>query len=444
MKLIFNVIIDKEHKLITGGISMKDLKGTNVLVDGYNLELPDGTGLKTYGITLIQALKILGSNVGVLTSKKCFNNSFLNDVLLYNVSKGSFNKLGLLKDVIRAASGVLYKAQKMGPFDESVIKKRVTDNFPNYIGDSEELFNLPQCYLVANFLYNTFGYTTKITVPGKVDIWHATYPLPVKIKKTKKITTLADLIPLILPHTTLDDKKVYWKKIKDSIKTSAIIITISEHSKKDLIDMFDVMPDKIFVTYPPIQLQPLASGKEEISLFLKKYNLEFRNYIFFVGAIEPRKNVGRLIDAYSMIDTSMPLVIVGKKAWLYEDELARNLQNVRLLGHVPADDLRYLYSGAYCFVFPSLYEGFGLPPLEAMSFGCPVITSNVSSLPEVCGDAALYLDPYDINDISEKIKELLDDQKLRTEFAEAGKERAKIFNMENYVKQVYKAYNKVA
>ncbi|MFX1237855.1 MAG: glycosyltransferase family 4 protein, partial [Promethearchaeota archaeon] len=237
-------------------------------------------------------------------------------------------------------------------------------------------------------------------------------------------------------------KAVYYKSIKNSIKESAIIITLSEHSKKDLLEIFDIMPDKIVVTYPPLMLKPLAS-KETMHLFLKKYSLRPRQYMLFVGAIEPRKNVGRLIDAYSSLNTSMPLVIAGNKAWLYEKELARNLKNVLLLGHVPADDLRYLYGGAFCFVFPSLYEGFGLPPLEAMAFGCPVITSNVASLPEVCGDAALYVDPYNTKDITEAIETLLTDKKMRTELAEAGKERAKIFSMQNYIKKLYKAYKKV-
>lgn len=401
-----------------------DLKGLNVLIDGYNLELPTGTGLKTYGITLIKALNLLGAYVDVLTSRD------------------AYNKLNLLTGLIRTVSTGFYKAKKT-TINGPVIKSGITDSFLNSVGDSIGLFNLPSCYKIANFLYRSFGVSTRITVPKKIEVWHATYPLPIKIRGAKKITTIADLIPLKLPHTTLNNKEAYYKNIKESIKASAMIITISEHSKKDLLDMFDVMPDKIFVTYPPLMLKPLSSEEENISLFLKKYNLRFRNYILFVGAIEPRKNVGRLIDAYSMIDTSMPLIIVGKKAWLYEKELARNLENVRLLGHVSADDLRYLYSGAYCFVFPSLYEGFGLPPLEAMAFRCPVITSNVTSLPEVCGDAALYVDPYDINDISEKIERLLDNQKLRTELAEAGKERAKIFSMENYIKKVYEAYNKL-
>ena len=420
-----------------------DLKGLNVLVDGYNLELPTGTGLKTYGLTLIDGLQLLGAHVDVLTSRKSLNNSILNEALSFQPYENSFNKFILFNYMLRAISSVFYKAKKITVNSGIVIQKGITDSFLNYFGDSIGLFNLPACYKIAHFLYRNFGVSTRITVPKKIAVWHATYPLPIKIKGTRKITTIADLIPLRLPHTTLDNKKAYYKNIKESIKSSAIIITISEHSKKDLLDMFDVMPDKIFVTYPPIMLKPLSNEKKNISLFLKKYNLRFRNYILFVGAIEPRKNVGRLIDAYSMLDTPMPLAIVGKKAWLYQEELAGNLENVRLLGHVPVDELRYLYGGAYCFVFPSLYEGFGLPPLEAMACGCPVITSTMASLPEVCGDAALYVDPYNTKNITETIETLLNNEKLRTELAEAGKDRAKIFNMQNYVKQIYEAYSKI-
>jgi glycosyltransferase involved in cell wall biosynthesis len=116
---------------------------------------------------------------------------------------------------------------------------------------------------------------------------------------------------------------------------------------------------------------------------------------------------------------------------------------VRILDYLPRRDLGYLYKGAFCFVFPSLYEGFGLPPLEAMSFDCPVITSKVSSLPEVCGDAAIYIDPYDSDDIRESIELLINNPQVRSKLIELGKERVKLFSMGNYAKKLYEAYAKV-
>jgi glycosyltransferase involved in cell wall biosynthesis len=145
-----------------------------------------------------------------------------------------------------------------------------------------------------------------------------------------------------------------------------------------------------------------------------------------------------------MIDTDLPLVIAGKKAWLWEGELnGRNLKNVRFLDFVSMNDLHYLYAGAYCFIFPSLYEGFGLPPVEAMSAGCPVIVSHVSSLPEICGDGALYVDPYDVNDIREKIEDLLGNPQKRDMLSGRGKERAGQFSMQNYVVRLSEAYKNV-
>ena len=423
-----------------------DLKGINVLVDGYNLELIKGAGLKSYGLTLIKALNILGANVNVLFSRRSNDDVILNEVLFFDANFDNkkesfikFVKLNLIKGAMKSLMRVSHKAKRV-VIREMVIKMGLGENFMDTVG----ILNLEECYKIANIVYRISGVKTKITTPKKVDIWHATYPLPIMIKRSKKITTIADLVPLRLPYSTLDDKPSYYRTIKDSISDSAIIITISEHSKKDILEIFNIRPDKIYITYPPITLRTYPTNEEKISIFLKKYDLVFHKYILFVGAIEPRKNIGKLIDAYSMIDTDMPLIIVGKRAWLWEDEISgRNLEGVRLLEYVSTEGLGYLYSSAYCFVFPSLYEGFGLPPLEAMTFGCPVITSKLSSLPEVCGDAALYANPYDVYDIKEKIEDLLGNLQLRDKLSKAGQERAKLFSMENYTKQLYEAYSKV-
>ncbi|NJR66753.1 MAG: glycosyltransferase family 4 protein [Leptolyngbyaceae cyanobacterium CRU_2_3] len=271
-----------------------------------------------------------------------------------------------------------------------------------------------------------------------------------QIRGAKKITTIHDLIPLRLPYATLDDKENFYFKVRDAIQESSVIITVSENSKQDLLTYFEEAdPAKIIVTYQPIALEPLEASQQEISEFLDRYGLEVQKFFLFVGAIEPKKNVGRLIDAYASLDTDFPLVIVGKKGWLWEDELAKVSyvadsknphKQVKLLEYVSTNSLRYLYGGAFCLVFPSLYEGFGLPPVEAMSFGCPVITSNVSCLPEVCGDAALYVDPYEVTDIKEKMEALLRSPVLRSQLSSASKRVAELFSMENYLRRIHTAY----
>lgn len=423
-----------------------NLKGINVLVDGYNLELTKGTGIKTYGISLTQALNLLEANVDVLFS--CGSSSsdpILNEVLFFDNQNESFDKISFIKAMAQGATGFFYKAIRIEN-SELVIKNEL-NQFINSIG----ILNRKACFLLANNLYKKFRFKTKINTPNKIDIWHSTYPLPISIGGAKKITTIHDLIPLRLPYTTLDNKKFFYSIIKDSIKDSKIIITVSENSKKDILNIFDVSPEQVCVTYQPIVIKPEVVEQDNITSFLKKYEIKFEKYILFVGAIEPKKNLGRLIDAYAEIDTDMQLVIIGKKGWLWEGEIGKLesifgkklTRKVKILEYVSNKDLKYFYLGAYCFVFPSLYEGFGLPPLEAMNFGCPVITSNVASLPEICGDAALYVNPYDVDDIRKKIEELINYPQIRAKLSEAGKSRVKLFSMENYVNSLYKAYSKV-
>ncbi|MBW4561745.1 MAG: glycosyltransferase family 4 protein [Mojavia pulchra JT2-VF2] len=425
------------------------LQGINVLIDGYNLELKQGTGIKTYGISLIQALTSLEADVNILCSRYSNNKtSILSEALFFDRPKKT-SKLSQIKSTILATSQLFYKAKRV-PISDFVIKEDADFIF-DYFSKSGEIFDIYDCYRAANNLYKILEIKTQINVPKTIDIWHTTFPLPIKVRNAKKITTIHDLIPLRLPYTTLDDKSFFFKNIRDSIKDSAIILSVSENTKQDILSCFNIDPDKIYVTYQPVINNSLSIKEESIDIFLKKYKLKHKKYLLFVGAIEPKKNLGRLIDAYSELDTDIELVIVGKKGWLWKDEI-RKLETIfsnelnsriKLLEYVPRRDLNYLYKGAFCFVFPSLYEGFGLPPLEAMSLGCPVITSNVASLPEVCGEAALYVDPYNSHEIRQAIENLMNNPHLQIQLSEVGKERAKLFSMENYVKKLYEAYTKV-
>jgi glycosyltransferase involved in cell wall biosynthesis len=428
------------------------LAGTKVLIDGYNLQLTAGTGIKTYSTSLIQGLSHLGARVDVLLSRNASKvNEILDEVLFFDnqVRNGNFilDSIDVVKGLIKNAAGPFYQAKRRkSPTGFVVTQGKYGRDFMRYA----QSFNLPQCYDVSNILYRKLNFVSNFSISEKIDIWHVTYPLPIKIRGTKKITTVHDLIPLRLPYATLDDKENFYFKIRDALKESAVTITVSEHSKKDLLEYYDVDPDKIIVTYQPIALEYEELDEWDVEDFLKRYGLDYGKYILFVGAIEPKKNVGRLLDAYATMDTDMPLVIVGKKGWLWEDELAKvsylfdkeSKKKVKLLEYVPVKSLKYLYRGAYFLVFPSLYEGFGLPPLEAMTFGCPVITTQTSSLPEVCRNAALYVDPYDVSDIRQKMETFLSDPYLRDRYAEMGKDNAEFFSMENYLKRLYQAYQK--
>ncbi|MEK7551298.1 MAG: glycosyltransferase family 1 protein [Patescibacteria group bacterium] len=233
---------------------------------------------------------------------------------------------------------------------------------------------------------------------------------------------------------------VNWTKY--SVRNASKIFTISKTSRDDIIDVYGVEPSRVIVTYPGIKE---GSNAKILTMddLRKKFGIE-KEYILFVGTLQPRKNIIKLVEAFSKIERqNLELVIVGKKGWLYEDILYSPQkygvgERVRFLDFVEDKDLPSLYKNATCFVLPSLYEGFGLPVLEAMKYGAPVLTSNVSSLPEAGGDAALYFNPEDTDDIREKIERVIKDPKLRSEMIEKGKAQIKKFSWEKTARETLK------
>lgn len=442
------------------------IKGARVLVDGYNLQMAQGTGIKTYGLTLIKALQALGVDVSILFGRPApeTQNPILDEVLFFDTDEillrllqkpRPLQVLNILSDLASTLSGNTYSAipinTKTGVVYNAPIQGSLIGSLLNLV-ETTEFLNIADCYSRANALFKLFGTNAKATVPDKFDIFHATYTIPIEVKGTKKITTIHDLIPLRLPSTTLDNKKVFYKMAERSIKESEAIVTVSEHSKQDILNIFDVDPKKIFVTYQPVNTTPSTLSDEELEGALRKFRIEPQDYILFVGAIEPKKNVGRLIDAYAQLDTEIKLVIVGKKGWMWADEIGKidqifgqqaALRKVRLLNYVSYNDLKNLYAGALCFCFPSLYEGFGLPPVEALVHGCPVVTSNISSLPEVCGDAALYVNPYDVQDIEAKLSMVINEPARRADMIAKGYEQAKTFDAVNYQQRLSQVYESV-
>ncbi len=234
-----------------------------------------------------------------------------------------------------------------------------------------------------------------------------------------------------------------WTKY--SARGAKRIFTISEFSKNDILKQYGKTKDEVVVTYPGIKEKPTHMTELTKKELEQKFAIR-SNYILFVGTLQPRKNIERLIEAFSVLLESTPsakdvqLVIVGKKGWLYEPILAAPLKfgvvdHVRFLEFVDDRDLPSLYAHALMFVLPSLYEGFGLPVVEAMKYGTPVITSHVSSLPEAGGDACLYVNPEDVADIAEKMRKLLESPSLRKELIKKGYEHIKKFSWEKAAKE---------
>jgi glycosyltransferase involved in cell wall biosynthesis len=243
-----------------------------------------------------------------------------------------------------------------------------------------------------------------------------------------------------------------------SVKQAARVLTISNSSRNDIIKEYKVPAEKVVTIYPGIKetlsLEAHVYGMNQLKA---KYHIS-DNYILFVGTLQPRKNIVRLIKAFSKVLKSkveshkandLQLIIVGKKGWLYEDILAAPYkygvtESVKFLEGVTDAELGLFYKHAQCYVLPSLYEGFGLPVLEAMKYDCPVITSNVSSLPEAGGDAALYVDPENVDDIAAKIKHLISNETLRKELIAKGRKQVAKFSWEKTAKETLEVLEQVA
>ena len=278
--------------------------------------------------------------------------------------------------------------------------------------------------------------------------------LRIRDKKKRVVVTVYDLSVITNPECHKKLNILHCTNgIREAVEYADSIIAISEHTKRDIIKYFNAPEELITVTH-------LAAGPEyrevrdraALASVKARYNLP-ENYVLFVGSLEPRKNIKGLLKAYSLIPARMrkdfPLVIAGAKGWLNSDippalESLGIKESVRFTGYIDAQDISALYSGAALFVYPSLYEGFGLPILEAMSCGAPVVTSNASSMPEVAGDAALLVDPLNAEELAFGIETVLEKESLRVEMRKKGLSRAASFSWDRCAKETIEVYRKVA
>lgn len=287
-----------------------------------------------------------------------------------------------------------------------------------------------------------------------VDVLHVQFTSP-PFSPCPVVASIHDLSFEHLPQTFKRRSRTQLRlTVRRSARRAARIVTLSEHTRRDIVDTYDVAEDRISVIplAAPAHFGPVSNEKE-LQQVRNKYGIA-GDYILSVGSIQPRKNLPRLVRAYASLRKKRPkgklpkLVLVGKCAWLY-DETLNTLketgmeESVILTGYVPESDLPALYSGAVCFVYPSYFEGFGLPPLEAMKCGTPVIAGNRTSLPEVVGDAGLLLDPFDIDSLAHAIEQLVDNSDLRQQLRVKGLARARMFDWRETARLTLDVYNQV-
>ncbi len=286
-----------------------------------------------------------------------------------------------------------------------------------------------------------------------MDLFHATEHLLPRLSSVRTVFTLHDLIFLFHPETHKPLNRWFLTLMMPRfLRAADAVIAVSECTRRDAVRAYGIPEEKITVIYEGVSPRFRPASPEAIQAVRAKYRLPER-FILYVGTIEPRKNLTALLEAYAALQSrntqhAARLVIVGKKGWLYEGFFRRLRElgleeRVYFTGYVPDEDLPALYSAADLFVFPSLYEGFGLPVLEAMACGVPVVCSNTSSLPEVAGDAALLADPTDIRALAAAMERALTDEALRASLRARGLERARQFTWEEAAKRTVEVYHQV-
>lgn len=283
-----------------------------------------------------------------------------------------------------------------------------------------------------------------------VDVFHAQFIVP-PFLKARTVTTIPDIAYEHFPEFFPNYQKA-WSKvlIRSSARRADHIITVSEHSKKDIVRTYGIEEEKITVTPEGVSEDFYPRPKARAKEIVRKYGIE-GSFILYLGRLQGRKNLTRLVDAYSRIRKAgceEKLVLAGKPDSLFEVTIVR-IRDLRLdeyvllPGYIPQEDVPWFYSAADVFVYPSLYEGFGLPVLEAMACGLPVITSRGSSLEEIVGSAGLIVDPLDESSLADALLRLLGDSELTRELSLAGLKRSADFSREEMARQTVAVYEHV-
>lgn len=324
-------------------------------------------------------------------------------------------------------------------FAYSLRKKQVFAEFFTKLNASgfkfeKKIFNFPQ--KIGNLIWNKIHVYPLEKLVGGIDIYHSSDWIQIPAK-CKKITTVHDLVVYKYPETSdpyiVETQKKRLSHVKNECQ---IILSDSKATKDDLVNILNFSPNKIKVVYPGISADFYKTNSGNLDI-LSKYNIS-EPYILTVGTNDPRKNFNTLIRAFNNLNNNnLTLLIVSKAGW--GEELKLN-KKIKLINEITTAELALLYNHAKIFVYPSLYEGFGLPLVEAFASGCPVITSNRGSLKEVAENSALIIDPENESEISHSIIKVLKNKELREDLIQKGKQRAQVFSWQKSAEKIIKIY----
>lgn len=418
------------------------------------MALPKGSGIATYGRNLVAAIRQAGFSPEALygpTARRS-SNALTNLAALADgpPPKSRINKTRRWRRTLTSRVGrTAFAVPRSGQI--------VWSSSGGAEPDVDRFWSCPDLYSLANRAFDKYGTMTPVIFEtnetARPDIVHWTCPLPVYARGVQNIVTVHDLIPLRLPHTTVDDVKDYATRLKRSLDRADHIVVVSERTRRDLIEWTGIDETRITNTYQAVTLPAKFSQRSESLAVIDVeavLGLGWRDYFLYFGAVEPKKNLARIIQAHLASGVKAPLVVVGGRGWLDSDEndlladlAARGEGRVRRFAYMPFDILISVIRGARGVLFPSLYEGFGLPVLEAMLLGTPVLTSREGALPEVAGEAALFVDAYDVDSIRAGILALDSDPSLRNRLSDQGKHQASRFSMEAYRARVSELYGRL-
>lgn len=430
-----------------------------VMLDGYALGCRQGTGLTTYARELLTALVAHGHEVSALYG---INGVARDPVLQWPcflqtlVTRGQPGVTEYLKWVPHAVRYSLQRIAGLAAAPRVLERLDGIDAPPShaYLQGLAVVCNLPSIYNASFAFAALSGRALEVVSPPRleIEIFHRASPVPLHMRGVCNVVTAHDVVPLTLPHSTAINLKHYKRIMQGSLDRAERIFVVSEHSRQDLAKVLHIPYERMIVTHQAVAVPDevrLAGADELAEQLRQEFGLEYGRYFLFYGAIEPKKNVMGLLDALMRTHNDLPLVIVGRDGWLCDGELSRiasmcaqpdGPRRLQRFTYLPRMTLMRLLRGARALVFPSLSEGFGLPPLEAMLMGVPVITSNRSSLPEVCGDAALYVDPLDPDDIAAAMDRIAEDDALCASLIGRGIGRAAEFSPKRHIERIEAGY----
>jgi len=446
------------------------LNKPSVLLDGTQLLQKRGTGIASYTRTLARTLHFLGAEVNLLfgTNSRPRRDdppfAFADQIFCHRPASTRLSRFASAAS--RTRFGLKRKIDAFKVCLDHIDFRALEPPLPEFDG----AYNVEGPFDHARMLSAWGRPMATVMPPDDFAATHWTGPVPLKSANGPNIYTIHDLVPIQFPYFVVD-RPGHSARLHAAIAQAADgIITVSETSKASIVDILKVPPERVTVTYQPV-LAPRPLTQEDAEWIVSSiYNASPKGYALYLGAIEPKKNVARLIESFLLSRVNVPLLLVGPKGWLYdeEDELLTSIAEqfrlakvlgqtsdrssgildraslpVRHLGYLPRRHVTALLQCAKFVTFPSIYEGFGLPVLEAMQLGVPVLTSDAASLREVAGDAALRVDPLDMDDIARGIRQIDADKDLRAALTVKGRVQASRFSQQAYEDRLREAYRKV-